>query len=853
MNLSPPSYRLINYQTVVADLTGLDISNASLLDEGTSAAEAMHVAYDQLRGKRNKFFASSRCHPQTLGILRTRSELSGIELVVGDVEEMGDPAQYFGVLVQYPDTEGIVRDWHDFASEMKEHKVVVVAATDLLALTLLKSPGEWGADIAVGSAQRFGVPMFYGGPHAGFFACADKFKRKMPGRLIGLSRDAQGNPGYRLAMQTREQHIRRDKATSNICTAQALLANTAASYAVYHGPEGLKEIAQRVTDMANCIRIGLSDVDGVTCREGAIFDTVTVDCGDGGAQIFLDAAVAHGMNFRDFGDGRRIGISMDETATGNDVETILNIFGHSSPNMEALASSASNGSEYDESLARGSPYLTHPIFHTHHSETSMMRYLCNLASKDVSLTTSMISLGSCTMKLNAAAEMEPVSWPGFANMHPFQPNDQCEGYKEMIDTLDNALCEITQFAAVSTQPNSGAAGEYAGLVAITRYLQSKGEHQRNVCLIPKSAHGTNPASAVMCGMKVVTVESDDRGNIDIDDFRKKADKHADTLAATMITYPSTYGVFEEGVKDIIDIVHERGGQVYMDGANMNAQVGLCSPGNIGADVCHLNLHKTFCIPHGGGGPGVGSIGVVKHLAPFLPGHNVVPCSGEGDNVVMSEDYAVASAPYGSAGILPISWMYIHMLGSAGLKEATQFAILNANYMANRLEGHFDVLYKGTNGQNAHEFILDIRPLKESSGITEEDIAKRLVDIGGFHAPTMSWPVAGTLMIEPTESENKEEMDRFCDAMIQIRTEIQDVLDGKISADDSPLRHAPHTCDVVMNDVWDRQYSRKQAAFAVPLEAGKVKFWPSVGRIDNVFGDRNLVCSCPPMEDYEEAM
>lgn len=559
--------RLINYQTVVADLTGLDISNASLLDEGTSAAEAMNVAYDTLRGKRNKFFASSRCHPQTLDVLRTRAGLSGIELVVGDVEkDMGELEQYFGVLVQYPDTEGSVNDWHDFASEMKESKLVVVAASDLLSLTLLKPPGEWGADICVGSAQRFGVPMFYGGPHAGFFACSDKFKRKMPGRLIGLSRDGQGNPGYRLAMQTREQHIRRDKATSNICTAQALLANTAASYAVYHGPEGLKNIAKRVASMATCLRTGLNQVDGLQCQEGAIFDTITVDCGEGNADKFLSKAVEHGMNLRSFNDGRRIGISLDETAVGSDVETLLNVFGHSSPDMEALASSSTyNDEQYDESLMRTSPYMTHPVFHSHHSETSMMRYLVNLSNKDVSLTTSMISLGSCTMKLNAASEMEPVSWPEFANMHPFQPADQCVGYKEMIDTLDDALCEITQFAAVSTQPNSGAAGEYAGLAAITRYHQSNGEDQRDVCLIPKSAHGTNPASAVMCGMKVVTVESDDQGNIDIEDFRKKADKHSDRLAACMITYPSTYGVFEEGVKDICEIVHSRGGQVYMDG------------------------------------------------------------------------------------------------------------------------------------------------------------------------------------------------------------------------------------------------------------------------------------------------
>merc|ERR1719424_2366687 len=621
----------------------------------------MNVAYDTLRGKRNKFFASSRCHPQTLEVLKTRAGLSGIELVVGDVEkDMGELEQYFGVLVQYPDTEGSVNDWHDFASEMKESKLVVVAATDLLALTLLKSPGEWGADIAVGSAQRFGVPMFYGGPHAGFFACADKFKRKMPGRLIGLSRDADGNPGYRLAMQTREQHIRRDKATSNICTAQALLANCAASYAVFHGPKGLQEIAQRVTNMATCLRLGLNEIDGITCVEGAIFDTVTIDCGSNGSEKYLKKAVEHGINLRSFNDGTKISISLDETATGHDVETLLQIFGHSSPSMESLASRATVDSEYNENFARNSPFLTHPIFNLHQSETSMMRYLVNLARKDVSLTTSMISLGSCTMKLNAASEMEPVSWPEFANMHPFQPNDQCEGYREMIDTLDAALCEITQFAAVSTQPNSGAAGEYAGLVAITRYLQSIGQGERNVCLIPKSAHGTNPASAVMCGMKVVTVESDDKGNIDLTDFKNKADKYKDVLAATMITYPSTFGVFEEGVKDIIDIVHSRGGQVYMDGANMNAQVGLCSPGNIGADVCHLNLHKTFCIPHGGGGPGVGSIGVAKHLAPFLPGHGVVPVSGEGDTVKMSTDYAVASAPYGSAGILPISWMYILM-------------------------------------------------------------------------------------------------------------------------------------------------------------------------------------------------
>ncbi len=849
-------HRLINYQTVVSDLTGLDISNASLLDEGTSAAEAMHVAYGHLRGKRNKFFASSRCHPQTLGVLRTRAELAGIELIIGDEgTELGDPSQYFGVLVQYPDTEGSVHDWHDFAAEMKSNKVVVVAATDLLALTLLKPPGEWGADIAVGSAQRFGVPMFFGGPHAGFFACRDEFKRKMPGRLIGLSVDAHGNPGYRLAMQTREQHIRRDKATSNICTAQALLANTAASYAMYHGPDGLKGIATRVHQMAALFTAGLDTVDGLDTGSNPVFDTVTVNCGSAErANEIVERAESCGINLRAFGDAR-VGVSFDETATGDDVQELLGIFSGSEWPAEAVADlmasvPAEADSIFDQGLARETGFLDHPIFHAHHSETSMMRYLSDLAAKDVSLTTSMISLGSCTMKLNAASEMEPVSWPGFANMHPFQPAHQCEGYTEMIDTLDHALCEITQFAAVSTQPNSGAAGEYAGLVAITRYLESIGEAHRNVCLIPVSAHGTNPASAVMCGMKVVTVKSDDRGNIDIDDLRAKADKHADNLAATMITYPSTYGVFEEGVKDIIEIVHSRGGQVYMDGANMNAQVGLCSPGNIGADVCHLNLHKTFCIPHGGGGPGVGSIGVAKHLAPFLPGHTVVPCSGEGDNTVVADDYAVASAPFGSAGILPISWMYIHMLGAEGLKEATQHSILNANYMAHRLDGHYDVLYRGTNGQCAHEFILDIRPLKEASGITEEDIAKRLVDVGGFHAPTMSWPVAGTLMIEPTESESKAELDRFCDSMLQIRSEIQDVLDGKISADDSPLRHAPHTCADVMSDDWDRAYTRKQAAFAV--QPAGVKFWPTVGRIDNVYGDRNLICSCPALEDYEEA-
>jgi glycine dehydrogenase len=848
--------RLINYQTVVSDLTGLDISNASLLDEGTSAAEAMHVAYGHLRGKRNKFFASSRCHPQTLGVLQTRAELSGIELVVGDTDDMGDPSEYFGVLVQYPDTDGNIHDWHDFAAEMKSHKCVVVAATDLLALTLLKPPGEWGADIAVGSAQRFGVPLFYGGPHAGFFACNDEFKRKMPGRLIGLSVDSHGNPGYRLAMQTREQHIRRDKATSNICTAQALLANTAASYAVYHGPDGLRDIATRVHRMALALRNGLSKVDGVTVGDGPIFDTVSIDCGsDDNAFAVLSRAESRGINLRAYGNGK-LGVSLDETATGEDVSELLSIFSGDEWSSDMLSELTSDDDDegvlYKQGFARESTYLDHPVFRNYQSETSMMRYLCALASKDVSLTTSMISLGSCTMKLNAASEMEPVSWPGFANMHPFQPPHQCEGYKEMIDTLDSALCEITRFAAVSTQPNSGAAGEYAGLVAITRYLESIGEGHRNICLIPVSAHGTNPASAVMCGMKVVTVQSDDNGNIDIDDLRAKAEKHSEQLAATMITYPSTYGVFEEGVKDIVDLVHSHGGQVYMDGANMNAQVGLCSPGHIGADVCHLNLHKTFCIPHGGGGPGVGSIGVAKHLAPFLPGHNVIPVSGEGDNTVTSEDFAVASAPFGSAGILPISWMYIHMLGSEGLKQATQHAILNANYMASRLDGHYDVLYRGKNGQNAHEFILDVRPLKEASGITEEDIAKRLVDVGGFHAPTMSWPVAGTLMIEPTESESKAEMDRFCDAMIQIRSEIQDVLDGKITADDSPLRHAPHTCEDVTSDDWDRAYSRKQAAFAVQQPPGSVKYWPTVGRIDNVFGDRNLVCSCPPLEDYEEA-
>ena len=848
---------LLNFQTLVVDLTGLPMAVASLLDESTAAAEAMQMTF-ALKGKKNKknkFFVSQDVHPQTIGLIETRAGAIGIEVVVGDHSHADFSAgDYCGALVQYPNTYGAVESsgesYESFTKRVHEGGAMVIAATDLLALTKLAPPSSWGADIAVGSAQRFGVPMGFGGPHAGFLSTSDEYSRKMPGRIIGVTVDANGKPCLRMAMQTREQHIRRDKATSNICTAQALLANMAASYAIYHGPKGLLDIAGRVHGLARVAHRELATA-GFSVLEGPFFDTFTVDVSSKGmtaAQVQA-GAVSVDANVRVI-DDKTVGISMGEGITRENVQQLLaSAFQVSSPDMSADESVT----QVDESCRRQGDILTHPIFSMHHSETQMLRYLKTLENRDLALNHSMISLGSCTMKLNATSEMIPVTWPEFCDIHPFAPHDQVVGYHEMIEDLNKDLSEITGFAAVSAQPNSGATGEYAGLLAIKDYLVSIGQGHRNICLIPKSAHGTNPASAVMAGLKVVVVENDENGNVDFDDLTAKITKHKDNLAAFMVTYPSTFGVFEERIVDICDAIHEAGGQVYMDGANMNAQVGLTSPGLIGADVCHLNLHKTFCIPHGGGGPGVGSIGVREHLAPFLPGHVVDPeASGKlcgAEICVPKTSGAVAGAPFGSAAILPISWMYIKMLGAEGLKSATANAILNANYMAARLNGAFDVLFTGTNGQCAHEFILDLRPLKASTGVTEEDVAKRLQDYG-FHSPTMSWPVAGTLMVEPTESEDLAELDRFCDAMLSIRAEIDDVGSGRVALEDSPLRNAPHTMDDLVAEKWDRAYTREVGVYPAPWIRAN-KFWPACGRVDNVYGDRNLVCTCPPLEAYED--
>lgn len=853
---------LLNFQTMVMDLTGMDFSNASLLDEATAAAEAMSLSHGSAGGKRNAFFVSSDVHPQTIGVMQTRAENVGIDLVVGnpltDLQLGSDAAKaYSGVLIQYPNTFGDIHDYREFVAAAHASGLLVTVAADLLSLTQLTPPAEIGADIAIGSAQRFGVPMMYGGPHAAYMATTKKHHRKLPGRIIGVSKDSRGESALRMAMQTREQHIRRDKATSNICTAQALLANMAAAYAIYHGPEGIGRIAERTNLFAATLAAGVEKFTRATVRNAHFFDTLDIDVSKTGlsAQDVLDRGYELGVNLRLI-DETRVGAAMGESVTLDDIKNIVLALGgegvQSAADVEALSARALEiqQSSIPKSLQRETPFLQHGIFHKYRSETELMRYLKHLEDKDLALNRSMISLGSCTMKLNSVSELTPITWSEFTNVHPFVPDNQAEGYLEMIETLNATLAEITGFSAVSTQPNSGAQGEYAGLLAIRNYQRANGEGHRNVCLIPVSAHGTNPASAVMAGMKVVVVKSDENGNIDRADLEEKAKKHAHELSALMITYPSTFGVFEEGVKDMCKLIHDNGGQVYMDGANMNAQVGLCNPGKIGADVCHLNLHKTFCIPHGGGGPGVGSIGVAEHLAPHLPGHVVAPTGGEGVKTVKKTGSAVSAAPFGSAGILPISWMYIHMLGEAGLKQATSTAILNANYMAKSLEDHFNIVFRGKNGTCAHEFIIDIRPFKDI-GIVEEDIAKRLQDFG-FHSPTMSWPVAGTLMIEPTESESKAEMDRFCDAMKVIRQEIEDVRTGKIAAADSPLKHAPHTVDVVTAADWDRKYSRQQAAFPAAWQlGGKNKmYWPTVGRVDNVHGDRNLVCSCPPLSDYE---
>ena len=832
---------LLNYQTVVIDMTGLPIANASMLDEGTAAAEAVHLAYG-VKGKEGKetVFIDRNCHPQTIDIIKTRAWASGIKAVVGDAQTKKFGKQYFAVIVQYPTTDGAVMDWRDVADRAHAADALLIAATDLMALTLLAPPGEWGADVAVGNSQRFGVPLGFGGPHAAFMSTRDEYKRLIPGRLIGVSKDTRGKMALRMALGTREQHIRREKATSNICTAQVLLAVIAGMYAVWHGPDGLTRIARRIHRMASLVGAGAAKL-GHTVAHADYFDTVRVDLSGSTAGKVLGAARKLGINLRK-ASGTSIVVALDETVTEADVSDILVALNGGAPLAFTVASLVSDiDPRYDERFARTSAFLTHPVFHRYHAEHEILRYMRKLESRDLSLVHSMISLGSCTMKLNATAEMVPVTWPEFGRIHPFAPSTQTEGYRELFRTLESDLCDITGFAAVSLQPNAGSQGEYAGLLVIRAYHESRNERHRNVCLIPQSAHGTNPASAAMAGMKIVVVKTGPNGDVDIADLRARAEEHTNDLAALMVTYPSTHGVFEEGISEICRIVHQHGGQVYMDGANMNAMVGLARPGDIGADVCHLNLHKTFCIPHGGGGPGMGPIGVASHLAPFLPGHPVVPQDGR------SSLGAVAAAPWGSASILPISWVYIHMMGGAGLTEATKVAILNANYIAHRLEDHFPVLYRGRHGRVAHECIVDPRAVKGTSGVEVEDIAKRLIDFG-FHAPTVSFPVAGTLMIEPTESESKAELDRFCDALVAIRGEIRDIEAGVLDRQDNPLKNAPHTVDVVVSDSWNHAYSREQAAFPAPWTRER-KFWPYVSRVDNAFGDRNLVCACPPIEEY----
>ena len=844
---------LLNFQTMVSDMVALPMCNASLLDEATAAAEAMTMCYNIQGGKKKdaKFFVDENLHPQNIALLKTRATAAGVALEFGNALDKDFSKEIFcGAMIQYPNSYGELFNLEEFSQKCHDQDMLVVSVTDLMASALVKPVGEMGVDIAVGSAQRFGVPMGFGGPHAAFLATSNAFSRKMPGRLIGVTRDSRGKPALRMAMQTREQHIKRDKATSNICTAQALLANMAAAYGVYHGPEGVKRIATRIHEMA-VFTANLLSQNGYKVSEASYFDTFTVTVPNGGAALIAQKAEAAGVNVRLI-DENSVGIAFGEAINREDTVNLLTAFDVPLEAIAAaMADSAANGvqTSISSDLRRESKYMQQPVFNSYHSETLMLRYLRSLEVKDISLNFSMMPLGSCTMKLNATSEMVPVTWPEVGNMHPFVPLHQAEGYLELLEDLNSDLAEITGFAAVSSQPNSGAQGEYAGLLAIKAYHKSRNEDHRKICLIPTSAHGTNPASAAMCGMKVIVIKSDAKGNVDVDDLREKAEKHKDNLAALMITYPSTYGVFESRVKEIIDIAHSRGGLVYMDGANMNAQVGLTSPGFIGADVCHLNLHKTFCIPHGGGGPGVGSIGVAARLAPFLPGHSIIPTGGTGEGAVVKSDSAVAAAPFGSASILPITWMYIKLLGESGLKESTGMAVLNANYMATVLSEKFKIAFTGQNGQCAHEFIVDLRKYKEF-GIVEEDVAKRLQDYG-FHSPTMSWPVGGTIMIEPTESEDKAEMDRFCEALFRIHAEIQDVVEGRISAEDSPLTNAPHTMDMIADSKWDRKYSRETAAFPAPWTNASKKFWPTVGRVDNVFGDRNLVCSCPPMSAWDD--
>ncbi|BFM14463.1 aminomethyl-transferring glycine dehydrogenase [Maricurvus nonylphenolicus] len=823
---------LLNFQTMVSDLTGMDIANASMLDEGTAAAEAMTLCQRMSKSKSMTFFVDQDCLPQTIDIIQTRAEPLDIDVVIGNPQTDLAEQDVFGVLLQYPGASGEVRDFREVIDTAHNKKALVIMAADILSLMLLKSPGDLGADVAIGNTQRFGVPFGFGGPHAAYMATSEKYKRSLPGRLVGSSIDAQGKAALRLALQTREQHIRREKATSNICTAQVLLAVIASMYAVYHGPDGLRRIAERAHRLTTLLATGLQE-GGAELVNSSWFDTLTVKTGDKTSAIH-SAAQAAGINLRVIDDAH-VGVSLDETTSVEDIKLLWVIFLGTTPETDTeLAISA-----IPSALIRESEALTHPVFNRYHSETDMLRYIRKLSDKDIALDRSMIPLGSCTMKLNATAEMLPVTWPEFNSIHPFAPQEQTRGYREMIEQLESMLCAVTGYDAVSLQPNAGSQGEYAGLLAIRAYHKSRGEEHRNICLIPSSAHGTNPASAQMCGMKVVVVGCDENGNVDLNDLREKAELHSDNLSAIMVTYPSTHGVFEEGIGELAEIIHGHGGQVYVDGANLNAMVGLCQPGKFGGDVSHLNLHKTFCIPHGGGGPGVGPTAVGEHLAPFLPGH------GELEN----KTSVVSAAPWGSASILPITWMYIRMMGAEGLRNATEVAMLNANYIAKRLGDAYPVLYTGANGRVAHECILDLRPIKESSGVTVDDVAKRLIDYG-FHAPTMSFPVAGTLMVEPTESEPLVEMDRFCDAMLAIREEIRQVEAGEFPADSNPLVNAPHTAEVVTADEWTQSYPRSLAAYPLAY-LRDAKYWSPVGRLDNVYGDKNLMCSCLPLSEYAE--
>ena len=842
---------LLNFQTMCADLAGMDISNASLLDEGTAAAEAMIMCRNQVRNKtKNIFFVSEDTHPHIIDVIKTRTQHLDIQIQVGAPESI-NKAECFGVLLSYPNTHGLIKDMSEFIGEIKSQGALVVVATDLLSLTLLKPPGEMGADIVVGNSQRFGVPLGFGGPHAAFICCRDKLKRTLPGRIVGVSVDSKGRKAYRLALQTREQHIRREKATSNICTAQALLANMASFYGVYHGPKGLIRIAKRIHLYTSALAKGLLNL-GFNVRHREFFDTLTVeintsDNSNNTLETFYKKAQDKKINLRLLDNG--LGISFNETTEQQDLIDLLEVFGSQAnanvnTNAKTITELLKEAQEHiPDCLIRKSSFMTHPVFHAHQSETSMLRYIKELENKDLSLAQAMIPLGSCTMKLNGTSQLMPVSWPELNRIHPFAPINQAQGYLQLIKQMENMLSEITGFSAFSLQPNAGSQGEFAGLLVIRRYQKEKGEGHRNICLIPSSAHGTNPASAIMCGLKIIVVQCDKSGNIDLDDLKSKAEEHKENLSSLMITYPSTHGVYEETIQEICKVIHDNGGQVYMDGANMNALVGLSRLPELGADVCHLNLHKTFAIPHGGGGPGVGPIGVAEHLKEFLPNHNAATQAGPSKGVG-----ATTSAPWGSASILPVSWAYIKMLGTEGMRKATESAVLNANYIAKKLEDHYNVLYKGKNSMVAHECILDVRPFKETAGISVDDIAKRLIDYG-FHAPTMSWPVAGTLMIEPTESENKKELDRFIEAMVQIRQEIKDIEEGRAAQGNNVLTHSPHTIEDVSRSSWDYDYSRDKAGYPVANLREK-KYWPPVSRVDNAHGDRNLVCSCPPLEDYQ---